>query len=78
MSERPRRRDVPWERRRLAGIFSAFQVLFFFAAIVLDSSRRTQKALTGSFDRPEVQSNGASVMQGGEDTFRLRKGKYGF
>ncbi len=30
VSERPRRRVVPWERRRLAGIFSAFQALFFF------------------------------------------------
>ncbi len=29
MSDRPRRRVVPWERRRLAGIFSAFQALFF-------------------------------------------------
>ncbi len=28
MSERLRRRVVPWERRRLAGIFSAFQALF--------------------------------------------------
>ncbi len=31
MSERLRRRVGPWERRRLAGIFSAFQALLFFA-----------------------------------------------
>ena len=31
MSERLRRRVGPWERRRLAGIFSAFQALFFEA-----------------------------------------------
>ncbi len=30
MSERASRRVVPWERRRPAGIFSAFQALFFF------------------------------------------------
>ncbi len=28
MSDRPRRRVVPWERRRLAGILCAFQALF--------------------------------------------------
>ncbi len=33
MSDRPRRRVVPWERRRLAGIFSAFQALFFFGVL---------------------------------------------
>ncbi len=32
MSERPRRRVGSWERRRPAGIFSAFQALFFFVA----------------------------------------------
>ncbi len=31
MSDRPSRRVDPWERRRLAGIFSAFQALLFFA-----------------------------------------------
>jgi len=33
VSERPRRRVGPWERRRLAGIFSAFQALFFFVVV---------------------------------------------
>ncbi len=40
MSERLRRRVVPWERRRLAGIFSVFKALFFF---VVSSKRHAAR-----------------------------------
>ncbi len=42
MSDRPRRRVGPWERRRLAGILGAFQALFFFVAF----SKNTKNNLT--------------------------------
>ncbi len=43
MSERLRRRVGSWERRRLAGIFSAFQALLFF---VVSSKRQAARTKT--------------------------------
>ncbi len=54
MSDRPRRRVGPWERRRLAGIFSAFQALFLLRGIFekyekqFDRSQRAERTLSTS------------------------------
>ena len=63
--ERPRRRVGPWERRRLAGIFSAFQALFFvlFSQNTkerkrkLERRRKRQASLENSSGRGEPTEN---------------------
>ncbi len=62
MSDRLRRRARPWERRRPAGIFSAFQALFFFVvcsnhSLENSSARgetRLDEATEAKRDAPEL------------------------
>ena len=65
MSERLRRRVVPWERRRLAGIFSVFKALFFF--VVLERAEATGRSFKNSSGRGEPTENSSGRGGRGEE-----------